>query len=196
MTAGDRVTGNGAGKHVVISAKTDINLTWHNAAPALPAHDGPNNEVADMKPVITLVAIADGARARFYRHSGPGKGIVRAGELDMDGDVPPGRDLKADRPGRAFESATHGRSAYEPKSDPRELVEQEFAEAVIGTIKQELDGGGAGEVVLCAAPATLGHMRKAMPPALEKHLRATLAKDLTKVPPKDLPKHLEGVLAV
>ena len=87
-----------------------------------------------MNPIRTLVVIADGAHARFFVHDGPGKGLDPLAKEEMKSDVPAGRDIMADRPGRAFSSGSEGRSAMEPKSDPRDLVEKEFAHSVADRI--------------------------------------------------------------
>ncbi|MCG6857200.1 MAG: host attachment protein [Salaquimonas sp.] len=142
----------------------------------------------------TLIVIADGAHARFFIHGGPGKGLEALAKQEMKSDVPAGRDIMADRPGRSFSSVGDGRSAMEPKSDPRELIEREFARAVADKIGKL--AGRADHLIIAAAPKTLGELRKAIGPGLEKRLTATLSKDLTKTPEKDLGKHFEGVLAV
>lgn len=149
-----------------------------------------------MTPVVTMIVVANGAKARFYRHDGPGKGLEHMAGLDMDVKHPPARDLVSDRPGRAFESATHGRSAMEPKSDPRELAEAEFVRSAAVVAEKAAAEIGASRVVVCADPTSLGTLRKAMPPALATLVTAEIAKNLTDIPARDLPKHLEDVLAV
>ena len=149
-----------------------------------------------MNPIRTLVVVADGAHARFFLHDGPGKGLQTLGKEEMVSDTPAGRDIMADRPGRSFSSVGTGRSAMEPKSDPRELVEKDFARSVAERIAGLMGKDDAHRLIIAAAPRTLGELRKALDPQLEKRLTATLAKDLTKVAVKDLGKHFEGVLAV
>ncbi|HSO48230.1 MAG TPA: host attachment protein, partial [Rhizobiaceae bacterium] len=149
-----------------------------------------------MKPVRTLVVITDGAKAIFYRNDGPGKGLVALDQHKMTQDVPPSRDLTSDRPGRSFDSSGPHRSAMEPKTDPHDLEEAKFAGGVLERTEELMNAGEAEKLILVAAPKTLGEMRKSMPRALADRLTATLDKDLTRTPAPDLPKHLEGVLAV
>ena len=115
---------------------------------------------------------------------------------EMNADVPAGRDIMADRPGRSFSSVSEGRSAMEPKSDPRELVERAFVSSVLERAEKLFAGQDAARIVIVADPGSLGEIRKALPHGLKDKLTATLDKDLTKIPVKDLPKHFEGVLAV
>lgn len=149
-----------------------------------------------MKAVRTLVVVADGANARFFLNAGPGKGLEALEKLQMSTDLPRSRDIMADRPGRAFSSVGTGRSAMEPKSDPRNLVERDFVKSVAGQVEKLVARGDAERVVLVAAPRTLGELRKLLPSAVEKCVIATIDKDLTKATETDLPKHLEKVLAV
>lgn len=149
-----------------------------------------------MKPVRTLVVITDGAKAVFYRNDGPGKGLTALDELKMANDAPPTREIMSDRPGRSFSSVGHGRSSMEPRTDAHDLEETKFARSVLEQIETAMSRDIADKLVLVAAPRTLGEMRKAMPKSLAENLTATLDKDLTKTPANELPKHLEGVLAV
>ena len=144
----------------------------------------------------TLIVITDGAHARFFLHEGPGMGLKPLSAEEMNADVPAGRDIMADRPGRSFSSVSEGRSAMEPKSDPRELVEKAFVSSVLERAEKLFAGQDAARIVIVADPGSLGEIRKALPHGLKDKLTATLDKDLTKIPVKDLPKHFEGVLAV
>ena len=149
-----------------------------------------------MSSLRTLIVIADGAHARFFVHDGPGKGFEALSKDEMKSDTPAGRDIMADRPGRSFSSVGDGRSAMEPKSDPRDLVEKEFVHEVLERAESLLASQEAERLVIAADPRSLGEMRKAISPQLEGKLTATLDKDLTKIPVKDLPKHFDGVLVV
>jgi protein required for attachment to host cells len=48
--------------------------------------------------------------------------------------------------------------------------------------------------VLVAAPKTLGDLRELLPDPVKSRVVAEIDKDLTRVPLRDLPKHLETVL--
>ncbi|MEC9344440.1 MAG: host attachment protein, partial [Pseudomonadota bacterium] len=127
-----------------------------------------------MKESRTLIVIADGAHARFFVHEGPGKGLRHLPKQEMKSDTPAGRDLMADRPGRTFASGSEGRSAMEPKSDPRDLVEKEFARTVAERIDTLMAKGTAGRLIIAADPRSLGELRKAVSP--QTSITATLDK--------------------
>ena len=148
-----------------------------------------------MKPVRTLIVIADGAKAFFYQNDGVGKGLTSL-DKDMTHKVPRSHEIDTDRPGRSFQSFGSARSSMEPRTDPHELEETRFAGSLIDRIKAALDGDEADRVIIAADPQTLGEMRKAMPKSLAAKLTGTLDKDLTKTPVAQLAKHLEGLIAL
>ena len=147
-----------------------------------------------MKPVITWILIADGARARILENAGPGQGLGEVTEFSQ----PPlrARDIMADRPGRSFDTTGKGRSAMEPPTDPVEKREADFARSLADALEQKRRAGAFDRLILIAAPTALGDLRKALPEQLKRLVYAELAKDLTKVPNDEMPKHLEDVLAV
>lgn len=149
-----------------------------------------------IKPVVTLVAIADGATARFYRNAGPGAGLAPLPDLSMSVDIPKGSDIMADDRGRAFASVGSGRSAVEPKSDPRELVEIDFLRSFAARLEDLRRENAFDRLVIAAAPRALGEIRKVLSAGVAEKLVATLDKDLTKTPGHELPKHFEDVFAV
>lgn len=147
-----------------------------------------------MKPVVTLIIVADGANARFFRHEGPGTGLRALTARDTSEPHPASRDLGADRPGRTHESATQGRSAMEPPADPHDLAETDFAARLAGELPAVMEAEGAERLIIAADPRTLGRMRAKLPAAAANRLSATLDKDLVKTPAKELAKHLEELL--
>ncbi len=149
-----------------------------------------------MKKTITWILIADGSQARVLENSGPGKGLKQVRGLDFS--IPPmqAKDIMADRPGRAFSSASTGRSAMEPKTDPVEHREAEFLKSMAEMLDKSLQKGAFDRLVIAAAPLALGNIRKALSPQVRKSLMAELDKDLTNIPTASLDKHLDGIIAV
>ena len=149
-----------------------------------------------MKPVRTWILVADGARARIVLNDGPGHGVKALAGHEFGIDLPSSRNIMADRQGRSFDSASDGRHAMEPPSDPRRMLKQNFA----GDLAKFLDKANRRDkfdrLIVVAPPAALGDLRKALPPSVRETISAELAKDLTHLPNTELPKHLETVLAV
>ncbi len=147
-----------------------------------------------MKPVRTLILIADGARARALLHTRPGNGLKALPEWIMSVDHKASRDIFADKPGRTFDSAGPGRHAMEPPTDPHDEMKREFARTLAHRLADEVDT--FDRLILVAAPATLGEMRKALATSVEKKTMAEIAKDLTQVPNDEVASHLANVIPV
>lgn len=148
-----------------------------------------------MKPTITWVLIADGARARVLEHKGPGKGLREVRGLEFSDEHLRSGDIMADRPGRSFSSSGHDRSAMEPKTDPIDKREADFVAKLAEVLDKKLSEGAFDRLILTAAPHALGDLRKVLTPQLQAKVAAELAKDLTKIPNQDIIKHLDGLLA-
>lgn len=149
-----------------------------------------------MKPVRTLIVVADGGKAFFWRHDGPGKRLIHLAELDFAEKSPRSHELGDDHPGRVYASKGSRRSAMQPRSDPHDQMETQFAHRIIERTSAIFEANEAEKLIIAAAPRALGELRKMLPKSLASHLTATLDKDLTKTPVAELPKHFEGVLAV
>jgi protein required for attachment to host cells len=149
-----------------------------------------------MKPTITWVLIADGARARVYVNYGPGKGIERVDGAEFTADHRPDREILSDKPGRSFESVGETRHAYEPPHDPHRELKRSFAAMLAAMLEEKLGQKSFDRVVLVAPPAMLGDLRSALSAPLRAAVYAELDKDLTKTPAVELPQHLGAVMAV
>ena len=145
-----------------------------------------------MKPVRIYVLIADGGRARLLLQEGRGKEPRELSEFAMSADDLPERHVERERPGRVHDSVGPGRHAVEPRTTHERQDEMDFARHVVERVdglQQEFD-----RLIIVAAPKTLGDIRNILPSSLSKKVTSTLAKDLTKIPTKDLVTHLDELL--
>ncbi|MHB1104075.1 MAG: host attachment protein [Devosia sp.] len=149
-----------------------------------------------MKPTVTWVLIADGAQARVLEYSGPSKGLVQVEGLKFQDAHMKNREIMADRPGRVYSSAGHGRSAMEPRTDPVDYRESEFLRSVAELLNQKCLEGAFRKLVIAAAPQALGDLRRFLTPATMEKVTAEIPKDLTTVPILQLGKHFEGALVL
>ena len=149
-----------------------------------------------MKPVRTWILLADGTRARIVCNSGPGKGLQEVRGMEFEGDNVRSGDLMADRPGRTFDSAGSHRHAMEPHSDPQREAKRSFAAELVARLQEQLQAQAFDRLVLVAAPATLGDIRKALPKPLLGVVYGEIPKNLVHVPNQELGDHLVDVLAV
>lgn len=146
-----------------------------------------------MKPIVTLVLIADDHEARLLVNEGVGKGLSQlaqhsAAELDAD------RFAYSDERGRATAAPGMARHAMEPRSSPERQAREAFAAHVVAALRQVWQAGGHDRIVLAAAPRMLGALRAELGD-LAAHVAASLDKDLVRVPLSDLPRHFAGVAA-
>jgi len=151
-----------------------------------------------MKKAVTWILVADGARARVLRGEGRGPALAIAREpvAEFARQIPPGREIMADRPGRAFDSAGQGRHAMVPPSDPRELEETKFLREVVAYLEKSNNDHTFDRLVLVAPPAALGTLRATLSKPLAGKVAGEINKDLTQIPVHDMGKHLGGVMGV
>ena len=148
-----------------------------------------------MKPICTWVLIADGARARILSNDGFGHGLAAMEGFQFSSDHSATHDLVSDREGRSFSSHGHGRSAYEPETDPHREFKKRFAHQLADVLAKGRASKAYDRLVLVASPVTLGDLRA----AISDHVRACVigevAQDLTKLPNDKVADHVKHVLA-
>ena len=149
-----------------------------------------------MKPVRTWILLADGTRARIVCNTGPGKGLQEVRGMEFEGENLRSGDIMADRPGRTFDSAGAHRHAMEPPSDPQREAKRSFAAELVARLQEQLQAKAFDRLVLVAAPATLGDIRKALSEPLRGVVCGEISKNLVHVPNQELDDHLADVLAV
>ena len=108
-----------------------------------------------MKPTVTWILVANGTQARVLENTGPGKGLRQVDGLDFGIEALQARELVTDRPGRSFSSVGSGRSAMEPRTDPVEQREAEFAKSVAEMLDEQCGKGAYNRLVIAAAPIAL-----------------------------------------
>ncbi len=149
-----------------------------------------------MKPVRTWILLADGARARVVCNLGPGKGVSEVADMTYEGDNRRTGEVMADRPGRSFDSTGQHRHAMEPPTDAQRELKRGFADKIIQALQDKHDNDAFDRLIIVAAPATLGDLRKAMPKSLQQIVHAQVPKDLVNLPDTELNQHLSDVLPV
>ena len=149
-----------------------------------------------MKPVRTWIVIADGARARVLVNKGVGKGVAPVEGAVFEVEHPPSGELTTDRPGRSFDSVGGGRHAMEPSSDPRRRAKKAFLRELAAFLHKQAEAKAYDRLVILAPPQALGDLRGEISDQVQALVIAEEARDLAPVPNDEIPKHLEGVLAI
>lgn len=146
-----------------------------------------------MKPIRTLVLVADDQTARFLLNEGIGKGLRELAGLSAAQFL----DAKVefdDRPGRQTggpgNMARHG---FDPGDKADEAGRSRFAGYVTEELDREWKRVKPDRLILAAAPKMLGELRSRLNGAPAAALHGDLAKDLVKVAARNLPDHFADI---
>lgn len=124
------------------------------------------------------VVLADGRKALFARNTGtalePKLSVRNVLEAPPN---PPTSEQGTDRPGRAHDSTSPGRSAME-QTDWHDRAETRFAKSVADRMA-ELSDKDRTRIVLVAAPRALADIRAALPDSVRGRVAGEVNKDLT-----------------
>lgn len=124
----------------------------------------------------TLVMAIDGSKMLLFRNEGDEKYIVLDTLSHEEVKDPASRELGTDAPGRTFSSVGNRRSAYE-ETDWHDQAEERFAIAGAEQLERAATGE-KGDIVVLAAPRTLGQLRKHWGRETKARLTAEIAKDV------------------
>jgi len=114
----------------------------------------------------TIIAVADGEKLNLFRNSGD----EAAPQLAAIGHDDPAND-------NSGSGGRHQASSANP--DHGQLAEDDFAAGIAAMLNARALGGKIDDLVIIAAPRTLGELRKHYHKALSDTLRGEIAKDLT-----------------
>jgi len=138
---------------------------------------------------ITLVAVAQSAKARFFRHDGPNKGLREVATLTHPESALHDGDIVTD----SF-AAPGGPS--DPQRTPSEVEAKRFSREVAGMISRSRQSNTYDQAVVIAAPAFLGKLRHDLSAADKTFITGELPKNLTDHDLNDIESHLAPFLAV
>ena len=127
----------------------------------------------------TLVAVADGEVLRLFRNTGDD----HAPKLEALPEADVSKDSKGSSKG-------HGSSSANP--DANQQHEDGFAAGIAELLNQRALSGKIGDLIIIAAPRTLGELRKHYHKALTAILVGEIAKDLTGHSIADIEKAVIG----
>jgi len=144
------------------------------------------------------VVVADQAEARFYDLEHKEDVPRLAGQLSDPVAHLHDRDLKSDRPGRAFDHAPvsgHRRGSTPHhgigvEHRPRRHEAEVFAHKIAEQLEHARRSGEFDRLVIMAPPAFLGLLRKALPQSLQACVAAEMHKSLVHEPLTVLRAHL------
>lgn len=139
------------------------------------------------------VLVADSEKALVLENAGDTRDYVLKVRRKTAQDNPPTREQAANRPGRQADVAAGHRSAFED-TDWHELEKARFAEDLAERLYAWAHAGQFDEIVLVAAPDTLGALRPALHPEVRERIVAEIPKTLTNTPIDRIERHVKEEL--
>lgn len=137
----------------------------------------------------TWVLVCDGSKALLFQNMGDAQALnLKALEVFVE-PHPPTRDLGTDRPGRTYDSMGGSRSSVQDP-DRHQQAEDRFLRETSNKIDELVRSATIKALVIAAPPKALGILRTCMTPATRAVVSAEIAKDLVKLPTKEIEQHL------
>ena len=131
--------------------------------------------MADKIPHNTLVVVADGTGARFFRNGGQEDKI----HLSAEGEF---------KPTHLLDSGSAGKRP--PETSKQETDEATFAKQLANELYRRAHSGNFAALVLIADPQTLGQIRPTLHKEVQDRLVSEVGKTLTKASVTDIQKAL------
>jgi protein required for attachment to host cells len=149
--------------------------------------------------MIVRILIADQGEARFQDCIGGTRPVSRAQALLNSSAHYLERELGTDRPGRIFSGhpRVHGqrnaavRHSAGGESTARRHALDGFVRRIVAELERARAANEFQRLVLVAAPAMLGRLRRALTPALRARLAGSVAKDIVHQPDTDTRRYFE-----
>lgn len=127
----------------------------------------------------TLVLVADGQAATFFRNRGSGDTIELEPLHGMGLHNEANRDLANDRPGHAQVGMSERRTSYE-QNDLHQANETAFLKGMLELAPSVMSDNGLSAVILIAEPKALGVIRAHADDAFLSKVSMQIDKDYTK----------------
>jgi protein required for attachment to host cells len=139
----------------------------------------------------TWILVADASRARLFAIGSKVNHWSLRKEFAHPASAAKVSEILTDKAGRVQQRmATGKRSAVETPTSPKETEAKRFAHELAAELVREHGRNSYSRLVLVAAPQFLGLLRACISAPVMKCVVATVHKDLTHVPERELPERL------
>ncbi len=145
----------------------------------------------------TWILVANATSALLWKSRGTGQDL----ELERRFEHPEGRlkngEIASDSGGRNATPAGHGsRPATQWGTAPREAEAEKFAREIVHELSSGLVAKKFDRLLLAAPPDFMGKIRESLDTRLQEKVAATVVRDYTQLPAKELREKLSDVLLV
>ena len=134
----------------------------------------------------TWIVVANSAQARVLRPGSKGRGVEEVKTLTHPESRLHERDIVTDKEGRTFNSCGPGRHAMSADTATKKHEAQRFCRELAGEIEQARTSGQFDSLILVAAPAFLGELRKTLSAPCVRLIVAEVDKDVAHLPPREI----------
>jgi len=124
------------------------------------------------------ILVANQTEAQIYSASQVHGNLVLVGALTHPEGAAHARDLISDAPGRVHDRNGPARHAMEPETGVKEEERRRFVKELVERLNSAYLQGKFDQLVLLAAPAVLGVIRKTLKGGLEKAVVKEIPKDV------------------
>lgn len=136
------------------------------------------------------VVVADGARARIFETHRTAPGLRPVLPYDLTINRVRDGERWADRAGQSHQRVGPGSSSMAAPTDPAEHEHELLAREVAAVLSHGRHEHRVDKIVLVAAPAFLGRLRRAIDPQTRALVVAEDARDLSRMPEHELEERI------
>lgn len=140
------------------------------------------------------VLSAGSAEAVVYKSKGGKGGLNEHKRFENDEARLSDSELTSDSPGRAYDSAGHGRHIMEQPTDPKKYEADLFAKELADYLEQACNTGECDKLYIIAAPAFLGMLREHYCKAVHDSIAEELDLNLSNFAAEDVRSRLPEYL--
>jgi len=138
----------------------------------------------------TWIVVANSSAARIFSADDPNGPLTELESIVHPEGRLPARELTSDLPGRAFDSAGHGRHTMESEVGPRQQAAVDFAILLARRLERARVEGDTVRLVLVSPSGFLGLMRKSLTVETRRLVVLELNKNFVKFSPAEIRERL------
>ena len=138
----------------------------------------------------TWVLVADSSRARIFLAANARGSLREIETLTHPASRLHEQQLTSDLPGRTFDSFGQGRHAKDLQVDPKQHEALIFVKQISDRLDKAREEGELDQLIIIAAPALLGMMRKQLSPTTAALVTLEMDKNITLLNAKEIRQHL------
>lgn len=132
------------------------------------------------------ILIANGSIAQVWGRDGPHEPLFSIETIENPQGRPKGRELARDRQGHGISDQRSSAVRFEPRTDPRHKVHQQFARALSQYLDEALIARKFEHLWLLASSPLFGEIKSSLSPAVVKRLTLEQESDYTSLDPAAL----------